>query len=117
MIWIVGIACLLIGFGFGVIMTFASSRERYSDWEPVSLRVVSNSTDIEYHADRYKMNIDDNTPYLRIYNINKFEWFPIWHFKNPYLIMMVVDPEYAKTNMMRLLSFGTIKNFTKDSEK
>ena len=77
MIWIVGIGCLLAGFCFGVLMTFASSRERYSNWKPVSLRVISNSTGIEYHTDRYKMNIDDNTPYLRIYNINKFEWFPI----------------------------------------
>lgn len=117
MIWIVGIGCLLAGFCFGVLMTFASSRERYSNWKPVSLRVVSNSTGIEYHADRYKMNMDDNTPYLRIYNINKFEWFPIWHFKNPYLIMMVVDPEYAKTNMMHLLSFGTIENFTEADKK
>ena len=98
-------------------MTFASSRERYSNWKPISMKVVSKATELEYHADRYKFSLEDNTPYLRIYNINRFEWFPIWHFKNPYLIMMAVDPNYAKTNMMNLFSMGTVEKLTNANKK
>ena len=117
MIWIVGIICLLVGFMFGVLMTFGSSRERYGTWKPISIVVMSKATNLEYHADRYKLNLDDNTPYLRIYNINKFEWFPIWHFKNPYLIMMAVDPEYAKAHMLDLFSVGSVEKLTKGRKK
>lgn len=117
MIWIVGIVCLLVGFVFGVLMTFGSSREKYGNWKPISMSVVSKATDMEYHADRYKLNLDDNTPYLRIYNIRRFEWFPIWHFKNPYLIMMAVDPEYAKTNMLNLFSIGMAQKLTEADKK
>lgn len=117
MIWIVGIGCFFIGFMFGVIMTFGSQREKYSNWKPISMSVVSKATGEEYHADRYKINMDDNTPYLRIYNVRKFEWFPIWHFKNPYLIMMAADPDYAKANMLNLFSIGSVEKLTKPRRK
>jgi hypothetical protein len=54
---------------------------------------------------------------LRIYNIRRFEWYPIWHFKNPYLIMMAVDPDYAKTNMLNLFSIGSVEKLTKGRKK
>ena len=77
MIWIVGIGCFFIGFMFGVIITFSSQREKYSDWKPISLHVTEIGTKERYIADRYKLRIDDNTPYLRIYEGNKFKWYPI----------------------------------------
>ena len=77
MIWIVGIGCFFIGFIFGVIMTFGSQREKYGNWKPISLHVTEIGTKERYIADRYKLCIDDNTPYLRIYEGNKFKWYPI----------------------------------------
>ncbi len=115
--WITLIIGLLVGFTLGVLMTFGAHRERYSSWKSISIKVTSVSTGNEYHADRYKFSLEDNTPYLRIYNINKFEWFPIWHFKNPYLVMMVVDPDYAKSNMLNLFSVGSVEKLTQGTKK
>lgn len=77
MIWIAGIVCFLAGFILGVIITFCNTREKYDNWKPISISVTSKDTGLEYHADRYKFSLEDNTPYLRVYNFNRFEWFPI----------------------------------------
>lgn len=109
MIWIVGIGCLLVGFIFGVLMTFGSSREKYTKWKPISLTVESASTGIKYNANRYRLSEEDGLPYLRIYNNYSFhmEWLPIWHFKNPYIIMMFIDPQYAKDHVLELYHMKT----------
>ena len=116
MFWAV-IGALFIGFFLGVMLTYGSSRERYTNWQPISIKVVSLLTNEEYHADRYKYSMDDTTPYLRIYNGKKFEWLPIWHFKNPYLIMLTIDPDYAKDNMLNLFSVGSVEKLTKANKK
>ena len=116
MIWAV-IGALFIGFALGVILTYGGQREKFDSWKPISLHVTSASTGLRYIADRYRCSMDDNTPYLRIYNVNKFEWFPIWHFKDPYLIMMVIDPQYATSNMLKLCGVDTGKKSTEDSKK
>lgn len=117
MYWLIGIGGLFVGFFLGVIMTFGSQREKFGNWKSISMKVTSQSTGLEYHADRFRFSLEDNTPYLRIYNINRFEWFPIWHFKNPYLIMMVVEPDYAKEHIFDLCSAGSVQKFTKTAKK
>lgn len=117
MIWIIAIGCLLVGFAFGVLMTFGSSRERYSNWTSISLHVKEVGTEERYIADRYKLCTDDNTPYLRIYEGNKFKWYPIWHFKEPYMIMMIIDKDYAVKNMLKLCGIDSGKNSTEADKK
>jgi len=116
MFWAV-IGALFIGFILGVMLTYGGSREKYCQWQPISIKVTSEETGEEYHADRYRYSMDDSTPYLRIYTGRKFEWYPIWHFKNPYLIMMVIDPEYAKKNMLNLFSIGSVEKLTNTTKK
>ena len=114
MIWIVGIGCLLVGFIFGVLMTFGSSREKYTKWKPISITVESASTGVKYNANRYRFSEEDGLPYLRIYNhyTTSMEWLSIWHFKNPYIIMLFIDPEYAKEHMLELFHMKTGRDET-----
>lgn len=116
MFWAV-IGALFIGFILGVMLTYGGSREKFTEWKPISMHVTSKSTGLRYIADRYRYSMDDDTPYLRIYNINKFEWYPIWHFKDPYLIMMIVDKDYAVRNMLKLCGVDSGKNSTDADEK
>ena len=55
------------------MLTYGGSREKYCQWQPISIKVTSEETGEEYHADRYRYSMDDSTPYLRIYTGRKFE--------------------------------------------
>lgn len=116
MFWAV-IGALFIGFFLGVLLTYGGSREKFTNWKPISMHVTSKNTGLRYIADRYRYSMDDDTPYLRIYNLNRFEWYPIWHFKDPYLIMMIVDKDYAVRNMLKLCGVDSGKNSTDAGEK
>lgn len=63
------------------------------------IAVESVSTGETYHAVKYKIS-RKNGVMLRIYNYSraKYEWYPIWHFKNSLLIMYSIDPTYAMEN-------------------
>jgi len=112
MYWLICIGCVMIGFVIGVLATFGAHRERFSHWKPISMKVESRSTNEKLHADRYRLSEEDNLPYLRVYDGRKFSWLPIWHFKSPYLIMALIDPEYAKAHMIRLLEAENFEKFT-----
>lgn len=107
--WLLYFACAFGGFILGVITTFGSQREKYTKWKPISITVESESTGCKYNAGRYRLSEEDGMPYLRIYNQyqHKFEWYPIWHFKNPYIIMMFIDPQYAKDHVLELYHMKT----------
>lgn len=104
-----GVTCAIIGAIVSLVGNF-----QYRNWKPISTFVYSSSTGHKYHADRYCL-IDNHTPWIRIYNgQNGFQWYPIWHFKDPLLIMLIADPEYAKNNVLGLIGIQEqAENFTK----
>lgn len=106
----------IIGFIVGLIVyKLTTQGKRY----PISQLVTSLKTGEEYHADKWRLDKDD-IPWLRIWNyhISHYEWFPIWHFKNPFLIMLTIDNSWAMTNMFKLMSIPEqVKKLTEDSKK
>lgn len=81
------------------------------------LPVKSLSTGIEYHASRYKFNRKGDMELL-IYNhvSHNYEWYPIWHFKQAFILAMQLDTDYAKENIYKLLTMNAM-NLTKDNKK
>lgn len=58
--------------------------------ETCNMTVKSIDTGYEYHATRYVLK--ENTMDLQIYNYHtrKYEWYPVYHFKNPFLIVFTI---------------------------
>jgi len=102
--WIIALVAGFIGFFIGVMATYAAHVEKYTDWKHISLMVTVASTGENLHADRFRFSVQDDMPYLRIYEDRKFQWRPIWYFKNPYIIMLSIDPKYAKGHLQDLFS-------------
>lgn len=76
----------------------------YRHKRPVSIKVTSDVTLITYHASALAITKDD-TPYLRIYaRDGSHEWWPIWRFKNPAVIMFALDPQWATAHVAYLCS-------------
>lgn len=83
------------------------------------ISVKSLHTGIEYHASRFKFNRHGDME-LYIYNhiSHGYEWYPIWHFKNSFIVAMQADKDYAIANMYKLLQLeNTAKDLTKEQKK
>lgn len=79
--------------------------------------VESIRTGEKYHASRYKFNRHNDLE-LYIYNhiSYKYEWYPIWHFKNSFIIAMQIDKNYAIKHMYDMLLKNSAKDLTKDKK-
>ena len=99
LIILISFAAALAGFIIGAIIY---------NWHPkgeaISFKLTSLATELQYIADRYYIN-KQGTPMLRIWNpyTTDYEWYPIWQFKNPLLMMAQIDPEYTRNNITRLI--------------
>lgn len=83
--------------------------------EIISVVLTSAATDVQYRADRYYID-KHYTPKVRIWNhyTAQNEWYPIWQFKNPLLIMAQIDPEYTKANIAKLVGSQSVYKLYKD---
>ena len=91
-----------------IIHLFPQGKECY-------IPVESIHTGEKYHASRYKFNRHKDME-LYIYNhiAHKYEWYPIWHFKNGFIIAMQLNKDYALENVYKILTMNKLKDFTKD---
>lgn len=69
-----------------------------------SIHVVSQNTGIKYHASRYEITKDDEVN-VQIYNhvAGRYEWYPIWHFDSPFLIVYTLDSNYAMNHWFKYM--------------
>ena len=111
--YIIAIVAFIFGWLLAVLMINRAPRG-----EQISIMVTSAKTEEKYAADHYYI-AKDGTPYLRIWNHFRatYEWFPIWQFKNPLVLMMQIDPEYAKTNLGRLVGAQKVDEWRKSKCK
>ena len=74
------------------------------------ITVNSIDTGKTYHVTQYKIS-RKNGVMLRIYNYlqAKYEWYPIWHFKNPFLVMYSIDSVYAMENWSAFINSNNKK--------
>lgn len=104
----IGTALLIIAIVLLVMMVITGLVELFFTFFPSGkecyVSVKSNYTGNEYHASRYKYNRHgDMELYIYNYVAYKYEWYPIWHFKNSFIIAMQIDKDYAVNNMYKLL--------------
>lgn len=90
------IAIALVMYLVGIITGKMLNRKK---GETCSVHVVSKNTGIKYHASRYEITKDGEIN-LCIYNhvVGKYEWYPIWHFDNQFLIAYTLDSNYAMSH-------------------
>lgn len=114
--YVIYVLVAILGVVTGIIINkVANTGKGY----PISQIVTSTKTEEEYHADKWRLD-KDNIPWLRIWNqhIGHYEWFPIWHFKNPFLVMYAIDNSWAMSNMYKLMSIPKqAEELTKTSKK
>ena len=87
--------------------------------EVCSVHVTSQNTGIKYHASRYEITKDDEIN-LMIYNhvAGRYEWYPIWHFDNPFIIAYTLDSNYAMNHWFKyMIGAEKSKELTKDTKK
>lgn len=102
---IFSIGMILIGIMF-IALIIEQLKKFCNMGEECFISVESLSTGIEYHASRYRFNRHNDIE-IMIYNgQNGYQWYPIWHFKNAFLLAYSLDKNYAMNNMYKLMTFG-----------
>lgn len=87
--------------------------------EVCSVHVTSQNTGIKYHVSRYEITKDDEIN-LMIYNhvAGRYEWYPIWHFDNPFVIAYTLDSNYAMNHWFKyMIGAEKSKELTKGDKK
>ena len=85
--------------------------------ERISCIVTSAATGEPYEADRYYID-KEYTPNLRIWNpyTARYEWYPVWQFKKPLVVMAQIDPEYTKENLTKLIGAQSVSLWRKEQD-
>lgn len=114
--------CLFIIFIFAMViiaihLLVSTLFQLFPQGKECYIPVESINTGIKYHASRYKLN-RHNDMELYIYNhvSHQYEWYPIWHFKNGFIIAMQLDKSYALDNVYKILTMNKLKDLTKDKK-
>lgn len=80
--------------------------------------VTSRRSGINYHAFKYRIGAD-SIPWIKIYNhiSGDNEWYPIYHFKDPFVIMYSIDPQWTLSHLNELIVLPIqFKKLTEDTK-
>lgn len=101
-ILIVAIVAIALAMYFIGIITGKMLNRKKGD--VCNIHVVSQKTGIKYHASRYEITKDDEVN-IQIYNhiAGRYEWYPIWHFDNPFLVVYTLDSNYAMNHWFKYM--------------
>lgn len=85
----------------GVLVTYGAHREKKTSTKKINMWVTMRPNTgligANVLADRYRL--EDGDPYLRVHYNGRKEWHQILEFKNSYIILLAVDPEFAKAHL------------------